>query len=83
MHRLIQPECPDCHAMLAEHERRCQNCGSTAIVDVGIHDIVRGERGSWLLAGILAVAAVLLVLFDQSCGTNMAASTWQFLTSRL
>ena len=82
MHLLVQAQCPDCHAMMAEHERECQNCGSTAIVDLSIHDLARDTRGSWVLVGLVALAALALVLFDRVCGTNLAASTWQFLTSR-
>jgi hypothetical protein len=68
--------------MLAEHERECQNCGSTAIADLGIHDLARDARGSWQLVGILAAGAVAMLLIDRFCGSNLAGATWEFLTTR-
>jgi hypothetical protein len=81
MHRVLQAECPDCHAMLAEHERRCDYCGSTAIVDVPWYDQLTRERGSWLLVGILAAAAVITLVVDNLCGTHFAGDAWQWLTT--
>jgi hypothetical protein len=81
MHRVLQAECPDCHAMLAEHERRCDHCGSTAIVDIPWYDQITRERGSWLLVGILAAAAVITLVVDNLCGTHFAGDAWQWLTT--
>jgi predicted amidophosphoribosyltransferase len=82
MHQFLQPQCPDCQAMLAEHERACQNCGSTAIVDLGMHDLARDARGSWQLPVFIAAGAVALLLIDRCTGSNLAAATWEFLATR-
>jgi len=82
MHRLMQTECPHCHAMLAEHERRCDNCGSTAIVDVPWFDQITRERGSWLVAGVLAAVVVTLLVIDNLFGTSLTADLGQLFKAK-
>jgi hypothetical protein len=82
MHRLIQTECPDCHAMLAEHERRCDNCGSAAIVDLPWFDQITRERGSWLVAGVLAVVVVTLLVIDNLFGTSLTTDLGQLFKAK-